>query len=412
MSVTLTSRKDHDEILLRLKDALKKPTALLPIYILIWYLHTTVVLLLSALLLWVRLVWKCGTTALEILAFPFVMTVRVQVYAIFWTLGNCGDALIRCWECMDRLSAALERSFGNISVSKMTSSGFRVPLPVELTALVLGHLRGDKRSLLSCTYVNHLFHDEANRILWEHLSLHHGPNIQKAYYGLVIFIEPNVPVIDRRSLIKTIKISEDCRSKDGPSSPDDCNRLLHNLPSLKELVIEKKTSFSMKFRPEYLSTGRPNLETIVVRDYSPDLDIGFWAFVQVHDNLKTLRYSVGKATQQQLEEFMEPDAEKGHACLKPGTMPKLETITAPASVVGQLVLGRPVKFVKIEGALSPGPGERIVDALCRSTVGVRHLDLELSHLNVERLVSRLSLLEELEELVVRWSQSPRRNAVV
>ncbi|KAG8901803.1 hypothetical protein FRC01_009741, partial [Tulasnella sp. 417] len=403
MSVTLTSRKDHDEILLRLKDALKKPTALLPIYIVIWYLHTTVVLLLSALLLWVRLVWKCWTTALEILAFPFVMTVRIQVYTIFWTLGNCGDALIRCWEYMDRLSATLERSFGNISV---------IPLPVELTALVLGHLRGDKRSLLSCTYVNHLFHDEANRILWEHLSLNHGPNIQRAYYGLVIFIEPNVPVIDRRSLIKTIKISEDCQRKDGPSSPDDCNRLLHNLPSLRELVIEKKTSFSMKFRPKYLSTGRPNLETIVVRDYSPDLDIGFWAFVQAHDNLKTLRYSVGKATQQQLEAFMKPDAEKGHACLKPGTIPKLEKVTAPASVVGRLVPGRPVKFVKIEGALSPGPGESIVDALCRSTVGIRHLDLELSHPNVERLVSRLSLLEELEELVMRWPQLPRRNAVV
>lgn len=84
MPVTLTSRKDLDEILLRLGHALKRPATLLPIYLSIWSLHTTIVLLLSAFLLWVRLAWKCWTTIFEFFAFPVVITLRIQVYAIFW----------------------------------------------------------------------------------------------------------------------------------------------------------------------------------------------------------------------------------------------------------------------------------------------------------------------------------------
>lgn len=244
--------------------------------------------------------------------------------------------------------------------------------------------------------------------------MRHGLDIQKAYYGLVIFIEPNVPLINRRSLIKTIEIAGDHWSKDGPPSADDYNRLLYDLPSLKELVIEKKASHRMKFRSQYSSTGCPNLETIVMRDNSLELDIGFWNFVEAHENLKTLRYSASETIQKQLDTLLNGAAEAGHrhATLKPGTMPKLESVAAPALVVCRLVPGRPIKSVKIEGTLPIETGESIVGALCRSTAGIRHLDLELSQVNVELIFSKLSLLGDLEELVMRCSRLPRQHAII
>lgn len=84
MAIALTSRNDLDDILRKLEQALEKPASLLPIYLFIWYLHTSVVLLLSIFLLWVRLTWKCWTTILEILALPFAVTLRVHVYVVFW----------------------------------------------------------------------------------------------------------------------------------------------------------------------------------------------------------------------------------------------------------------------------------------------------------------------------------------
>ncbi|KAG8953972.1 hypothetical protein FRC04_000956 [Tulasnella sp. 424] len=387
MAITLTSPNDLDDIMLKLEQALQKPTSLLPVYIFIWYLRTTVVLLLFAFLLWVRLTWKCWTTTLEILALPLAVTLRVNIYIVFWTLETCCDILAWCWS---------------------------VALPLELLPLILGHLRGDKKSLLNCTYVNHLFHDEANRTLWGHLSLRHGPDIKKAYYGLVIFIEPNLPVIDRRSLIKSIEIAGYQWSRDGPPSSDDYNNLISDLPSLKALFIENKASYNMKFRTEYSSRSRPNLETIVMNDNSLELDIGFWAFVQAHKGLKTLRYSAGQAIQKQLERCMEEDAEQRDSSVlfKPGTMPILETVEAPLSVVYHLVPGRPVKSVKIQGPFPTENPERILDSLHRSTAGVRHLDLELSPLHLELLVSRLGLLRDLEKFIIRYLPPHSRGTTV
>lgn len=84
MAVPLTSRHDLDDIQRKLEQALQRSTSLLPVYIFIWYHYTTVVLLLSAFLLWVRVTWKCWTTALEMLAIPLETTLCVHVYVVFW----------------------------------------------------------------------------------------------------------------------------------------------------------------------------------------------------------------------------------------------------------------------------------------------------------------------------------------
>ncbi|KAG8900653.1 hypothetical protein FRC00_011895, partial [Tulasnella sp. 408] len=102
-----------------------------------------------------------------------------------------------------------------------------------------------------------------------------------------------------------------------------------------------------------------------MRDNSLELDTGFWDFVESHENLKTLRYSASEAIQNQLDTLLNADAEAGqcYVTFKPATMPKLESVAAPAPVVCRLVPGRPVKSVKIEGTLSIETGESIVGAL-------------------------------------------------
>lgn len=170
----------------------------------------------------------------------------------------------------------------------------------------------------------------------------------------------------------------------------------------------------MRFRADYSFTSRENLETIVMNDNSLELDTGFWAFVQAHKRLETLRYCAGKAIQKQLERRMEKDVEQRDSSVlfKPGTMPILETLEAPLSVVYQLVPGRPVKFVKIQGAFPIQNPERILDTLHRSTAGVRRLDIELSPLHFELLVSRLGLLKDLEKLIIRCLPPHSRDATL
>ncbi|KAG8976686.1 hypothetical protein FRB90_009067, partial [Tulasnella sp. 427] len=81
-----TSQNHFKDIVQELEYSLNIPTILMPIYLLIWWLRTLVFLFLHASLLWIRFTWKA-------LSLPFVITVRVQSYAVFRTLEACSNAL-------------------------------------------------------------------------------------------------------------------------------------------------------------------------------------------------------------------------------------------------------------------------------------------------------------------------------
>ncbi|KAG9016722.1 hypothetical protein FRB90_002360 [Tulasnella sp. 427] len=327
---------------------------------------------------------------------------------MFRTLEACSNAVTWCWACMDHLPG---HSFRALRTRIVGTPRCSVALPKELLPIVLAHFREDRKTLLSCTYVNHLFHDEANRVLWGHLSLRHGPEIKRAYYGLTILIDPRISVIDRRPLVKTIEITGvRNRGKEAVPSPEDYDRLVYNLPSLKALIIENTSTHSMEFRSNYRPGARPNLETIVLKnDSALDLHPGFWEFAQPHDRLKVLRYTPSSEVLRRLEVSSDvPEHSDCSIAFEPGSMPRLETVAAPASIICRLVPGRPVKDVKIEEVLPTQRTQMVVDALRGSTAPIRRLDVKVSFAAIGQIASRLSPLEELEELIVRCSQ-PRKN---